>query len=215
MGRQIPASAANNTDRNSKRSPSSVTPDFQSHHPCWRFGNFDIDSKWGLKSLLGRFKFEYSHTILEIVVRLNLEELNSCLEELDGKEFDNVEDFWEAINVKISSVPVEAIKEISNFLFRNNFFEKIYPKLKIYENNTWEEIRQYSHGNGKSNNHNVSIMNLCKEARDRLDKMGYSDRSEIYSLRLEGKIRIYGFKEMNYLDIIWVDLNHEIYPTCR
>lgn len=213
MPRQIPSGASANSGNN-KRLPTSITPDFQLYHPCWRFGNFDIDSKWGLKSLLGKFRFSYTEELLNAVFNLNLERLNDVLTQLDGNEFETIEDFWSSLTICETDLPISILKHISNSLFRNAFFEKIYPKLKIFENNTWEEIRLYTHGkNNKSNNHNVSIQNLCKEARDRLDELGYSDRSEIYSLRLEGKIRIYGFKELNYLDIIWVDFNHEIYPT--
>ena len=59
------------------------------------------------------------------------------------------------------------------------------------------------------------VADMYEEAQDRLNTIGYSDRDEIYSLRLEGTIRVYGFREMNYLDIIWIDLNHEIYKMHR
>lgn len=214
MPPRIPQSAAN-AESKGKQVPLNIGPDFQTFHPCWRFGNFDLSSKWGLKSLLGKFKFSYTEDLLKEVVELNLDALNDKLTALDNKEFDTVDDFWSKLHSSDISLPVSVIKHISNSLFRNAFFEKIYPKLKIFEANTWEEIRQYSHGNGKSNNHNVSVKNLCKEARDRLEELGFSDRSEIYSLRLEGKVRIYGFKELNYLEIIWIDFNHEVYPTSR
>lgn len=212
MSPRIPQSATN-IEIKGKQLPSNVGPDFQTFHPCWRLGNFDMEGKWGLRSLLGKFKFYYTEDLLNEVADLNLNALNDILTALDNKEFDTIDDFWSKLDGSKISLPVSVIKHISNSLFRNAFFEKIYPKLKEFETNTWDEIRQYSHGKGKSNNHNVSIKNLCKEARDRLEELGFSDRSEIYSLRLEGKIRIYGFKELNYLDIIWVDFYHEIYPT--
>jgi hypothetical protein len=98
---------------------------------------------------------------------------------------------------------------------RNVFFEKIYPKLKDFESNTWDEIRQQTHkskGKMKSNNHLVQVGSLCEKARRRLVDLRLDDNDELYSLRLEGTVRIYGIRKENYLDIIWVDLNHEVYP---
>lgn len=212
MARKIPASAGNNQENKSKKNPISNAPDFQSYHPCWRFGNFDFGSKWGLVNLLGKFKFIYTEDLLSEIINSNLDSLDKILTNINGKEFETLDNLWSHINQCGHTVSIEIIRLISKSLSRTVFFDKIYPKLQTYEKNTWDEIRLYSHGNGKSNNHNVSIQNLCKEAQDRLEYLGFSDRSEIYSLRLEGKIRIYGFKELNYLDIIWVDLSHEIYP---
>lgn len=213
MGGRIPESAAKKSTNIGKRQPLAESHNFQLYNPCWRIGNFDLESKWGLSSLLGKFKFSYSESLLQEVIESGIEPLNDILTSLDGHEFDSVENFWISVNQCNETVPTNIIRCISKSLFRYAFFEKVYPKLKEFENNTWEEIRLYSHGKGKSNNHNVSIQKLCKEARERLDILGFSDHSEIYSLRLDGKLRIYGFKELNYLDIIWIDFNHEIYPT--
>ena len=47
---------------------------------------------------------------------------------------------------------------------------------------------------------------------DIVEELKYNE-DYIFSLRLEGKVRIYGFRIQNYLEILWVDLNHEIYPV--
>lgn len=67
----------------------------------------------------------------------------------------------------------------------------------------------------KSNNHPVQVCDLCEKARNRLVDLKLDDNDELYSLRLEGTIRIYGIRKENYLDIIWVDLNHEVYPVSQ
>lgn len=207
----IPQKAGNTLEI--KKTPKAVLVDYSQMHPCWRIGHFDYCSKWGLKNL-GRFKFVYTEKILEIVTNFGDEDLHATLGSLDGR-FCSIKEFWQSFeNLYTKHIPVTLVNCIEQNFVYNAFLEKIYPKLKIYEENTWDEIRQYSHRRGHdsvSNNHNVSIQNLSKEAQDRLVELGYSDRSEIYSLRLEGKIRIYGFREMNFLDIIWVDLEHEIY----
>lgn len=196
-----------------KKTPKAVSFDYSQMHPCWRIGHFDYCSKWGLNNL-GRFKFVYTEELLEIVTNFGDEDLNSALESLDGR-LCSIKEFWQDFeNIYTKHIPITLVNCIERNFVCNAFIEKVYPKLKIYEENTWDEIRMYSHRRGQdsvSNNHYVSIQKLNKEAQDRLVELGYSDRSEIYSLRLEGKIRIYGFREMNFLDIIWVDLEHEIY----
>jgi hypothetical protein len=107
-----------------------------------------------------------------------------------------------------------SISKIEDAIVNNVFIDKIYPKLIEFEKITWDEISQQSHqskGKMKSNNHNVKIYDLSKRAIERLKNLKIEDRDEIYSLRLEGQIRIYGFKELNYLDILWIDLDHSVY----
>ena len=143
----------------------------------------------------------YIQKRLEIVTNFGDEDLNSALESLDGR-LCSIKEFWQDFeNIYTKHIPITLVNCIEQNFVCNAFIEKVYPKLKIYEENTWDEIRLYSHRRGQdsvSNNHYVSIQKLNKEAQDRLVELGYSDRSEIYSLRLEGKIRIYGFREMNF-----------------
>ena len=76
----------------------------------------------------------------------------------------------------------------------------------------WGFIERAQHGkSGKSKNHFVNVEDLSKEARDRLSELGIND-DQLYSLRLDGLSRIYGIRELNVLEIIWIDLSHEIYP---
>lgn len=213
MAKKVIPQRAGNVLLGIEKTPKAVSFDYSQMHPCWRIGHFDYGGKWGLNNL-GRFKFVYSEELLEIVTDFGDEDLNAALESLDGN-LCSIKEFWQNFEyIYAKHIPITLVNCIEQNFVRNAFLEKIYPKLKIYEDNTWDEIRQYSHRKGRdsvSNNHYVSIQNLNKEAQDRLVELGYSDRSEIYSLRLEGKIRIYGFREMNFLDIIWVDLEHEIY----
>lgn len=214
MANRIPLAAA--TASNDKKKPSSPNDiNFDTFRPAWRIGKFDYQSKWGLHSLLGCFTFSFNDAVLQSVSDLNDEKLFAALDELNGKEFNSVEEFWDKLSGKYSgNIPCEIIKRISLALTQEGFTTKIYPKLLSYESNTWIEILSYTHrrGDGKaSNNHNVPVANLCKEARERLDELKYTE-DELFSLRLEGKIRLYGFRVHNYLEFLWVDLEHEIYP---
>lgn len=87
----------------------------------------------------------------------------------------------------------------------------ILSKLAEFENMTWREIKQQTHGEkGKSSNHFVDISKLCKEAQKRLSQLQLTEN--IFSLRIKGKVRIYGVLESRVFEILWYDPNHEIYP---
>ena len=209
----IPQSAVTITSKD--KVPISADIDYAGSHPCWRISNFDKDGPWGINSLM-QFTFKYPEEILQIVAESNLDELSDAFDDLKEKEFFGRTDFWEKLQNRCSKeIPVALISKIEDVIMRNVFFEKIYPKLKDFESNTWDEIRQQTHkskGKMKSNNHLVQVGSLCEKARRRLVDLRLDDNDELYSLRLEGTVRIYGIRKENYLDIIWVDLNHEVYP---
>ena len=209
----IPQSAVTITSKD--KVPISADIDYAGSHPCWRISNFDKDGPWGINSLM-QFTFKYTEEILQIVAESNLDELSDAFDDLKEKEFFGRTDFWEKLQNRCpKEIPVALISKIEDVIMRNVFFEKIYPKLKDFELNTWDEIRQQTHkskGKMKSNNHLVQVGSLCEKARRRLVDLRLDDNDELYSLRLEGTVRIYGIRKENYLDIIWVDLNHEVYP---
>lgn len=214
MGK-IPKSA----DRNNppkKAIPSYTVHDFMHYSPCWRIGHFDMEGRWGLKSLLGDFVFKASRDLENLVLDVNDDSLIKAVDTLNNKHFDSIDDFWNRFSVIAQNeIPITIIRSINTSLARNSFIEKIFPKLKSFENSTWDELNRATHDDGSSSNHNDSIQDLTKEAQDRLDELKFSDRSEIYSLRLENTVRIWGFRELNYLDIIWVDPNHEVYKYTK
>ncbi len=213
MGK-IPKSA----DRNNspKKAIPSTVHDFMQFRPCWRIGHFDIDGPWGLKTLLGDFVFRPSAELENLILNNGDDVLLSAAVQLTNKHFNSIDVFWDRLlNITHNNVPPCVIKEINASLTRYYFLEKIYPKLQSFENSTWDVIARATHDDGKSSNHNDSIQDLTKEAQDRLNELNYSDRSEIYSLRLENEVRIWGFRELNYLDIIWIDPKHEVYKYTK
>lgn len=109
--------------------------------------------------------------------------------------------------------PTEVIKHISRDIRHHFFISHLYPKLKEFEKLTWEEIEKQTYGkDGKSKNHPIGKGKIIKEAQERLKVLNQDDVDELYSLRLEGKIRIFGIREFNCLKILWIDTNHEICP---
>ncbi len=92
----------------------------------------------------------------------------------------------------------------------------VLPKLKNRESMTWTEILQETHGKtGKSKNHAVSIAKIIKEANERLTQLKLEDIDELFSLRLQGKHRVWGIREGRILKIIWLDEDHTVYPSLR
>lgn len=95
-----------------------------------------------------------------------------------------------------------------------HWWTKIFPKLRNLESMTWAEIKRASGGRTRGNNsHNVAVSDLITKAQDRLCELGQEDVDELFSLRLQGKHRIYGIKDGRVLKAIWFDPDHEIYPS--
>lgn len=86
--------------------------------------------------------------------------------------------------------------------------------LSSFESMTWGDIKKITHGKkNRSSNHLIdnSLDNLCDKAKIRLNKLKIS--GNFFSLRLGGKIRIFGILESRVLEILWYDDEHKIYPV--
>lgn len=85
-------------------------------------------------------------------------------------------------------------------------------KLSLFEKMTWADIKKSS----KHSSHYIPIQNLAKEAQAELRKLNFWEYEQyIFSLRLNGTQRIWGFLYEGILDIIWYDPNHEICPSYK
>lgn len=82
-----------------------------------------------------------------------------------------------------------------------------------FEGLTWQEIlcAPKSHGEG-SKNHPVQVSDLSKSAQVRLHEINKDDVDELFSLRLDGRKRLYGIRQQRSFIILWYDSIHEIYP---
>ena len=88
----------------------------------------------------------------------------------------------------------------------------MFEHLKSYEQRTWNAI---IHEN-RRRDHPMPISTLINEAREYLTNTLRIDQGdEIFRLRFEGKIRLWGFKKpgSRVFEIIWFDPEHEIYPV--
>ena len=90
---------------------------------------------------------------------------------------------------------------------------EILPGLKDHEGMTWAQIKNaQKNGKSSSKNHNISVGDLISEAQKELNKIFRKQYDEIFSLRIGGTKRIYGFLEKGVLYIVWYDDKHEICP---
>ncbi|WP_059026745.1 hypothetical protein [Gabonibacter massiliensis] len=213
---RIPKTKNNNINPPQKKPKQGVNIEPYNEMPiCWQIGSIDLDSKWGLQTILGNVKFVFSNSLYEKVFEFNDEELNKILESFKNRTFSNTYEFIKKLQEYYQKpIPPKIFQEFLQELSKDYFLQILYPLLKDRENSTWQAIERATHGRqGKSNSHHVSVGNLCPDAQKRLKEMKLDDIDEIYSLRLGGELRIYGIRKYNYLKILWVDPNHEIYPV--
>ena len=81
----------------------------------------------------------------------------------------------------------------------SNIYEEIIPKLISFEQRKWSDIIS-----DKEHNHWIDCADFSKEAQKRLEEIKlYYD--ELFSLRLTGKLRLFGYIENGIYYIIWYD----------
>jgi len=89
-----------------------------------------------------------------------------------------------------------------------DFNNDLLDRLVALEGRTWLEMMIHD----KKSHHHVSVSDLIKEAQDRLGELHiYED--ELFSLRLNGKGRLFGILSEGIFQIVWYDCNHEICPS--
>ncbi len=90
-----------------------------------------------------------------------------------------------------------------------DFWQTILPKLRQFETMTVSEIFV----DAKKQNHQLSLDSLNKEAYDRFAQLKIEVEG-IYSLRLGGKLRLYGFLVGSVYHIVWYDSDHGDNASC-
>jgi len=92
-----------------------------------------------------------------------------------------------------------------------NTLTYIQGKLRGFETMTLSEIFVRD----KKRNHGVELDQLCREAQQRLQQLGYDDLDELYTLRLSGPERIWGIRECNVFSLLWWDPKHKVCPSLK
>lgn len=84
-------------------------------------------------------------------------------------------------------------------------------QLQQFETMTWGAIKSAAGGKGEgkgTNSHHINLSKFCKDAQERWAKLRLEQFDEVFSLRLQGKLRIYGIKEGRALKVVWHDPHH-------
>ena len=87
-------------------------------------------------------------------------------------------------------------------------FSAIIPKLQHYATMNWGSVEG-------ADSHFVSFDQLCDAAQTRLVELRKEDISELFSLRMAGKKRIWGHRDLACLNLLWWDPNHEVCPSSK
>jgi hypothetical protein len=87
-----------------------------------------------------------------------------------------------------------------------NIILTIQQRLKNFETMTWNEIIGKEH-------HPISTTDLSNNAQSRLLELELDDNEFLYSLRIEGKKRLWGIRDNEILYILWYDHEHSVYPV--
>jgi len=82
----------------------------------------------------------------------------------------------------------------------------VIPRLHQFETMTWAEVE------GPTGSHFIDCQTLCKDAQDRLQKI-QENTDQLFSLRLGGKYRLWGVRDLATLRLVWWDPDHSVYPT--
>lgn len=89
-----------------------------------------------------------------------------------------------------------------------DFYNEILHKLVSFEGQSWSEIKIRD----KKKNHYIPMSELCTEAQKRAETI-HLHEDELFSLRLDGTLRLFGVIDDGIFNIIWYDSNHYICPS--
>jgi len=186
----------------------------------WQISFIDNDSIWGI-DVLKRIEINNEELFLNNlpneIENNSYDNISEIIKEISGKKFNNLNNLIEKLITKSrGKLSEKEFQIILQNIKINIFFSEIYPKLRHFEENTWLKIEKEQYGRkGKTKHHSVNISDIDPKAQKRLKELKMDDIDELFSLRLTGKIRIWGIRKFSYLKILWFDLEHEVCPVSK
>lgn len=88
-------------------------------------------------------------------------------------------------------------------------FCDVFTKLGQLEKSTFNEL------NSQPGHHYITVENFSRKARKELDSLNLSDIPSLFSLRLQGSVRVFCTTQTNVFSLLWYDPNHEVCPSRR
>lgn len=189
---------------------------FGKQFASWQLSFIDIEGNWGLNKLRSEIDFSVSDELLKELNGAG-NDLTDALFSLTGKTFKDLDDFLEKLQRQSKNdITPNQQRIIIRTIQENVFWRKIFPKLKHFETKTWIEIEKEQYGkNGKTKHHFIAIEKIIEDAQRRLKTLNLNDIDELFSIRLDGELRIWGIRKSSYLQVLWFDFQHEICPPQR
>jgi len=90
----------------------------------------------------------------------------------------------------------------------NLLLTEIIPRLHAFESMQWAAVE------GASGSHFVARDAIAAEARARLVELGI-EADRIFSLRISGRRRIWGTRDVAILRVLWWDPDHTVCPSLK
>lgn len=183
--------------------------------PAWRLSHLDLEGEFGYYSYNEIFELCCSQELLDFVADNGLEDIFNLISAYEGRQYASLKQFFNELS-KIAIPESEFFRLLSKCIYKSYFIKEIYPKLKEFESLTWREIETQTFGRkNKTKHHSIEVSRLDDVARKRLKKLQLDDIDEVYSLRLEGKLRLFGLRKDNYFNLLWVDMDHQVCPVSK
>jgi hypothetical protein len=86
---------------------------------------------------------------------------------------------------------------------------EVLARFRDLESMTWEQI------DGPTGSHGVELASLCRQAQQRLSTIHQDDASELFSLRITGRRRVWGILDEHVLRLLWWDPEHQVCPSLK
>lgn len=85
---------------------------------------------------------------------------------------------------------------------------RIIQKLRAFDSMQWQKMEGSDH-------HAIAVHRLSKAAQKRLAEIGQDDIDEVFSFHFSGKPRIIGIRDMNVVNLLWWDPEHQVCPSAK
>lgn len=87
--------------------------------------------------------------------------------------------------------------------------DELLARFKHWETMTWDQILVL----GKKHNHTIKVSACSSPAQARLRFLRLDDISELISLRVNSRARVFGILDRGVLKLLWWDPRHEVCPS--
>lgn len=93
---------------------------------------------------------------------------------------------------------------------RGQDWQEILRTIENWQTMTWSELLSATGGvRSGTNNHEIDASSISNRARQRLDELQREDIDTLMSLRVRGRVRIYGIRKESTCSLIWFDPWHD------